>query len=131
MDRFSWIVIEYCFKLLINFLSFNLSSILQFVTITGFSCIFLSTMDTPDNSIHALIWANLAFIAALIFHAGVTVNRVKSLENRMKDSEDERVGAKLAGLEVGLGDVRGQVDHVRRGIHDLRNLMMGLITKEK
>lgn len=131
------------------YLSLALPTVLKLTTPV---CLGLMLFDSTGGSenmsgVHGLIWANLAFIAALIFHAGVTVNRVKNLESRLKDVERQEEeltsqGETLAelreavrGLDRRFADTTAsldkRIDHIHSGIHDIRNLMMKDMNKRQ
>jgi hypothetical protein len=70
--------------------------------------------------------SNSAALVGIVFYAGQLFNRIKSLEERMKDSElrEDVVNSQataIATMGFKIEALKESVDGVRSSVHNLRN----------
>lgn len=75
------------------------------------------------------IIANSLALIGMVFYAGQTYNRLRSLEYRMKESELRHEAAGPQAIAIGILTVKieslkDSMDSMRKNVHDLRNQLM-------
>lgn len=87
-------------------------------------------METATNSTGTLVLAlatsgNMLALVALVFKAGRYVQRVETIEAKVKGIEDSKTDVSLARLEEQVSGVRASVDSVQQELRRIGETLTG------